>query len=370
MSDHEATAPDRRRLRVGAAGQILPIFALSLTVLVSMGGLAIDAGGVYAQRRTQQVASDLAALAGANDYLINGDDDRAIAQARSVAADNGFSSGTGGTTVDVTIDTSNGVEVSVQVAGVHQNALLRIVGLPTWGVATSAAALAGFPDSAHGAAPFIFSIGAFEDDGTPKYQSATNFGEDNGDVPTSELDFAWTNYGTGNVNTNEVRHIIDGTMVVDKTLTYGEYIGQHNNGNHTTLFDEVDTHLSGGDLPVADRRHERQLHGLGDVPRQQRVRRFVEARQRVLPQLVLERAPDGLVVRGERLPALPRELRPQAVRLIASSVRDRTPRRGRRGRVRPPPTVPSVSRRRGRIVGKAGDEVPLGRDPVVGIAPG
>ena len=251
MSDQEPTAPDRRHLRVGAAGQILPIFALSLTVLVSMGGLAIDAGGVYAQRRTQQVASDLAALAGANDYLINGDDDQAIAQARSVAADNGFSSGTGGTTVDVTIDTSNGVEVSVQVAGVHQNALLRIVGLPTWGVATSAAALAGFPDTAHGAAPFIFSIGAFEDDGTPKYQSATNFGEGNGDVPTSELDFSWTNYGTGTVNSNEVSHIIDGSVVVDKKLTYGEYIGQHNSGNHSTLFDEVDTHLKGADLPVA-----------------------------------------------------------------------------------------------------------------------
>ena len=41
----------------------------------------------------------------------------------------------------------------------------------------SAAALAGFPDTASGGGPFIFSIGAFEDDGTPKYQTDTDFGE-------------------------------------------------------------------------------------------------------------------------------------------------------------------------------------------------
>ena len=82
--------------------------------------------------------------------------------------------------------------------------------MTTWNVTTTATALAGFPDTGGGAGPFIFSIGAFNDDGTPKYQTSTDFGETNGDVPTSEKDMAWTNYGTGNVNSSEVSDIISG----------------------------------------------------------------------------------------------------------------------------------------------------------------
>ena len=70
-------------------------------------------------------------------------------------------------------------------------------------------------------------------------------------MPSGPADFAWTNYGTGNVNTSEVGDIITGNTVIDKTLEYGEYIGQHNNGNHTALFSDVNTHLSGKDMPVA-----------------------------------------------------------------------------------------------------------------------
>jgi hypothetical protein len=123
--------------------------------------------------------------------------------------------------------------------------------MTSWNVTTTATALAGFPDTAGGAGPFIFSIGAFNDDGTPKYQTSTDFGETNGDVPTSEKDMAWTNYGTGNVNSSEVSDIITGAEVVTKTLDYGEYIGQQNNGNHSTLYGDVNTHLIGAEMPVA-----------------------------------------------------------------------------------------------------------------------
>jgi len=34
-------------------------------------------------------------------------------------------------------------------------------------------------------------------------------------------------------------------------LAYGQYIGQQNSGNHNTLYDDVNTYLSGQDLPVA-----------------------------------------------------------------------------------------------------------------------
>lgn len=232
-------------------GQILVVFALSAIVLLAFGGLALDGGSMFAQRRDEQTAADLAALAGANDYLINGNHDQAVARALATAAGNGYAHGSAGTTVSVAIDTSNGIAVSVEITGLHRNTIVGLVGMPTWEVTVAATALAGFPDTAHGASPFIFSAEAFGDDGTPLYQTPTDFGETNGDVPTSQLDFAWTNFGTGNVNTNEVSAIIDGSLVIDKTLDFGEYIGQYNRGNHTALYGDVDTYMRDMEVPAA-----------------------------------------------------------------------------------------------------------------------
>jgi Flp pilus assembly protein TadG len=232
-------------------GQVLVVFALAVVVLLAFGGLALDGGSAFAQRRAEQTAADLAALAGANDYLVSGNHDQAVARARTVAASNGYIHGSDDTTVDVTLDTTNGIEVTVSITALHQNTIVGLVGMPTWTVTVAAAALAGFPDTAQAVSPFIFAASAFNDDGRPLYETPTDFGEGNGDVPVSDLDFAWTNYGTGNVNTNEVRSIIDGSLVIDKTLQFGEYIGQHNNGNHTALYGDVDAHLGGFDVPAA-----------------------------------------------------------------------------------------------------------------------
>jgi Flp pilus assembly protein TadG len=239
------------RHRRSERGQILVIFTLSLLGILGVVGLAVDGGSTFAQRRNQQGATDLAALAAANDYLINGNQSQATARGRTIAGANAFTDGVGGTSVSVAYDMSNGVRVNVSITSPHANSVLGVVGMPTWLVTTEAEALAGFPDTAYGASPFIFSVEAFEDDGTPLYQTDTDFGEGNGDVPTGELDFAWTNYGTGNVNTSQVRDIISGDLVIDKTLQFGEYIGQHNNGNHTALFSDVNTHLSGKTVPAA-----------------------------------------------------------------------------------------------------------------------
>jgi Flp pilus assembly protein TadG len=242
--------PASRSRRPAEGGQILVVFAMSMLVIIGVVGLAVDGGSTFAQRRDQQTAADLSALAGANDYLVNNQSATAITRAREIAASNNFTNGAS-STVDVTINTSNGVAVTVQIGHGHRNSFLGALGMANWQVTTSATALAGFPDSATGAGPFIFSISAFENDGTPKYQSSTDFGETNGDVPTSGLDLAWTNYGTGNVNTSEVDDIIRSGLDISRTMGYGEYIGQHNNGNHTSLFQDVDTYLSGLDLPVA-----------------------------------------------------------------------------------------------------------------------
>src|SRR3954466_7455685 len=92
-------------------GQILVIFVLAMIAMIGMVGLAIDGGGTFAQRRDQQTASDLAALAAANDYMLSNNTTQASDRARTVSATNGFTNGTGSTTVGVTFDTSNGVEV-------------------------------------------------------------------------------------------------------------------------------------------------------------------------------------------------------------------------------------------------------------------
>ncbi len=287
-------------------GQVLVVFALSLITLLGFAGLAVDGGSTFAQRRSQQTAADMAALAAANDYLVNGSASLATTRSQTVTSGNGFTNGTGGTTVATSLDTSNGIAAQVTITAPHQNAMASLLGQPVWMVTTTATALAGFPDTAYGAAPFIFAAAAFSSDGTPLYQTPTDFGEGNGDVPNGPIDIAWTNYGTGNVSTSDVSAIIDGSTTINKTLAFGEYIGQHNNGNHTALYGDVDTYLSGKDVPDADRGCERQLRRLVDLPRDQRKRRLVEDDPGLLPELVRERAAVDHRLLGQQLPALPR----------------------------------------------------------------
>lgn len=236
-------------------GQIVVIVAVALVAIVGMVGLVIDGGSAYAQRRAEQNASDLAALAGANTYLLTNDEAKSRAAALAVTAENGFEHGADGAVVDVSFDLANGVEVTVQINAPHENTFSKIMGFNSFDVATTATALAGIPDTAEGAAPFTFNVDIFGSNGLPLAQYGNPdtpfaFGDTNNHAPTGPSDFAWTNYGTGNVNTSDVRNIIDGDLVITKTIDFGEYIGQHNNGNHTALFTEVNSHLSGKDVPV------------------------------------------------------------------------------------------------------------------------
>src|SRR6185503_14289216 len=57
------SVPQRRDRQ---AGQILPLFVLSMIVILSIGALVIDGAGMLVTRRHLQNAGDAAALAGAN----------------------------------------------------------------------------------------------------------------------------------------------------------------------------------------------------------------------------------------------------------------------------------------------------------------
>jgi len=243
-------------------GQIIVLFALALVALIAMVGLVLDGGSAFAQRRSEQNAADLAALAAGNDYLVNGDKSIAIAAAKAVAAQNGFAE-SATTVVNVTFQ-DNDTEVKVDISAPHRNNFTSIVGMSTWQVSTTATVEAGIPNKANGA-PFIFNTKAFVNgtgDALPQFKDKNapfSFGDTNNDTPKTATDIAWTCYGTcGNVDSSTVRKMVDGTSPVSVTLNptvdFTTYIGQQNNGNHSTLYKEILDWLIGDEVavPIAD----------------------------------------------------------------------------------------------------------------------
>lgn len=241
-------------------GQIIVIFALGLVAMIAMVGLVLDGGSTYAQRRGQQNAADLAALAGANEFLISGVQDSARVVARNVAAANGFTHDpAAGTTVDVSW-AQNDTRVVVDISAPHRNNFTGVVGMNSWLVSTTARVEVGIPDTAIGA-PFIFNKDVFSDPGgtpLPIYSDPSNpytFGEGNGAVPSSPGDIAWTCYGTcGNLDSATVSAMTDGTspveVTLDPTVDFTTYVGQENQGNHANIYGDVKVYLGGENVPV------------------------------------------------------------------------------------------------------------------------
>ncbi len=249
------------RHRRDQRGQMLVIFTLALIAMIAMVGLVVDGGAAYAQRRGQQNAADLAALAAAG-ALYNGQTQaQAITVAKNLAATNSYPDAVNGIVVNVTFPNS---QVQVDIAAPHRNYFVGVVGQPNWQVATTATAVAGIPDTAVGAAPVIMPVSDFNPDGTPMaaYSEANcapagcEWGNSNGDVPANADDWAWTLYGP-NVNTSSVRSYLEafgdcgGTAVPDVTINDGEapYWGQGNNGMHNGAFNSADC-IVGLDVPV------------------------------------------------------------------------------------------------------------------------
>lgn len=251
--------PARRRER----GQILVVFTLALVAMIAMVGLIIDGGAAYAQRRAQQNAADLAALAAA-DALYNGLSwAQAQAVAQSVAATNSYPNGVNGVVVTVT---RPGDEVKVDVQAPHDNYFAGVVGQPTWDVSTTASAIAGIPDTAVGAAPMILPIGDFNADGSPKTEYTEASCSPGGcvwqncqpcEAPTLVNEWTWTVYGP-NVNTSDVASYMEafgacgGGEVPDVVVDAGSHPdwGQGNNGNHNGAINQAGHCIIGLDLPV------------------------------------------------------------------------------------------------------------------------
>jgi hypothetical protein len=222
------------------SGQTIVLFAFVLVAIVAVVGLVIDGGAAYGQRRAQQNAADMAALAGATTQINGGTSAQVRADAEAVAAANFAGAGS---TVDV--DDSVVGFVTVSITAAHQNYFAGVVGQSTWQVSVTATAKVGVPTGAIGAAPIIFSSEVFDPVtrmpfapfgcSAPPCSPPAPFGAGNGDIPNEADDIAWTLYGPG-VNTDAVRPYLAGTATLDVSFEVGDYIGQSNNGFHASIF--------------------------------------------------------------------------------------------------------------------------------------
>jgi Flp pilus assembly protein TadG len=240
-------------------GQIIVIFALSLVAITAMVGLVLDGGGAFAQRRAEQNASDIAALAAANELIVNLGSSDWHTTALNASAQNGYTHGVGGVNVEATCincpgqvlnPAVDGVQVTVNVTAPHRNNFAAIVGMSTWQVATTATSKTGFNNTAQGPGPFIVSINSFDpDSGLPiactSPADPCTLEHPVGDFPLTESEFTWTDFGydhpfatedptdcevLDNVNDNDLQDYMDNQADFSVTLTFGCYIGQHNDG--------------------------------------------------------------------------------------------------------------------------------------------
>lgn len=231
-------------------GQILVIFALALVAMVAMVGLVLDGGSAFAQRRSEQNAADLAALAAANDLIVNQGSADWVGTANAIARQNGYEDGKNGATVTVTcrncpgdvLDPSyEGVQVTVDITGRHANAFASVVGMSNWDVSVTATSKTGWPDSAAGPGPFVVSRKAFDDRGKATHctgpSDQCDLNHPVGDKPTEPTEFVWTDFGydkacedTGNVNDSDLQRYLDDRAQFSLTLQVGCYISQHNDG--------------------------------------------------------------------------------------------------------------------------------------------
>ena len=78
----------RSRSQMASRGQVLVIFALAVTGLLTAAGVAIDIGRFYSERRFLQNAADAAALAAANALISGATTDAAIASAQNTLTHN------------------------------------------------------------------------------------------------------------------------------------------------------------------------------------------------------------------------------------------------------------------------------------------
>ena len=283
--DHE---PARERQQ----GQVMVLFLLAIFAIIGMVGLVLDGGSVFAQRRDQQTAADLAAMAGAAAYLnATGTADERLAYAEgvanSVATANGYVEGTSGVDLDFAMNTGTFfTDVTVDLDKPHRNNFAAILGMPTWDVGVTATARATYQaNGARGAMPLMFNAEAFPgaicNDAiqtcTPTVYQLPGNGTES--VPQDGTTFNWTvmctaNGNPCNANSNDVDDLINGQGA--NTVIYLDDVidplnaGDAHRPSSTTSTAKVDLMFP---VPIVDRRRRRGRLGATSSSSRSRVRR-------------------------------------------------------------------------------------------------
>lgn len=95
-------------VRSSESGQALVMVAMCMTIVMGALGLAIDVGLLFHTKQRVQIAADAAATAASLDYLYNQSVSSAQAAGLAASAENGFTNGSDGVTVTVTVPPQDG----------------------------------------------------------------------------------------------------------------------------------------------------------------------------------------------------------------------------------------------------------------------
>ena len=248
---------ERHDRRERERGQALPLFVLMLIALLAATGLVIDSGSAWAQERSQQKASDVAAIAGATKEANGGTRGEIIAAATASAVANGYAN----SEIQVNIPPASGkfapgpgkdamlsntcataalypCWVEVVITKPHDNFFAGVIGQGTWNVAAKGVAVGGIANSvSNGLSPIMFNEDAVANQNKKQFcDPQDNKCTPNSDFPKHDLQFNWTTLcitgGNCNVNTNDVVDIINGGGFTT-SVWLGMDLGAHNQGQHT-----------------------------------------------------------------------------------------------------------------------------------------
>ncbi len=145
------TTPTSKHAR--ERGQVLPLVAVCLTVLMGFAGMSVDVGSLQYDQRQQQTAADGAAVGGAEALKSSttGCPNSSLASSAAIAdaAENGFTNGSGGVTVTTTNPIPNGpfsgnsCAVEVRISAPHPTFFSKLFGLSGGETTQAVAALVG-----------------------------------------------------------------------------------------------------------------------------------------------------------------------------------------------------------------------------------
>ena len=154
---HDGKGKETIDLSAKEAGQIIVVFALMLTVLIGLVGIAIDV--TYAWRSGLQIqrSADAAALAGV--VYLPAAVDTATLRADAIAKANGYPIG-GGTSVVVLPNPANDHQLDVTITAPVQTFFVKLFGINSWTISKTARAGYVMPVPMGSPLPY-FGVGCF-----------------------------------------------------------------------------------------------------------------------------------------------------------------------------------------------------------------